>query len=204
MDQENQTWQEACTELSKYCRVMCWFSHMTNVNSFILVYINLNSTSQHDSNVSLFVQTEYPHRGRKWYQGLSYVYFFIIRGKMLNLTLCGTMCNYQLQLTALFSFIYFSEIIICVTGLQSTRCSSSYMELFCRKQIVMINIIFIVVSTAFIVFHQYLMRVLIGRPYLLDMTTEDYWDDNHSYVFSITVHSKFFEQVIHKLFCSTV
>ncbi|XP_039202888.1 cation channel sperm-associated protein subunit beta isoform X1 [Crotalus tigris] len=50
------------------------------------------------------------------------------------------------------------------------------------------------VNTAFLVFHQYLMRVLVGRPFLLDMTTEDYWDDNHSYVFSIIVQSKFFEQ----------
>ncbi|XP_070797427.1 cation channel sperm-associated auxiliary subunit beta [Pituophis catenifer annectens] len=50
------------------------------------------------------------------------------------------------------------------------------------------------VNTAFIVFHQYMMRVLIGRPNLLDMTAADYWDDNHSYVFNIIVRSKFFEQ----------
>ncbi|XP_013911696.1 PREDICTED: dnaJ homolog subfamily C member 5B, partial [Thamnophis sirtalis] len=47
---------------------------------------------------------------------------------------------------------------------------------------------------AFVVFHQYLMRVLVGRPNLLELTTEDYWDDNHSYIFKIIVHSKFFEQ----------
>ncbi|XP_058018575.1 cation channel sperm-associated auxiliary subunit beta [Ahaetulla prasina] len=50
------------------------------------------------------------------------------------------------------------------------------------------------VNTAFTVFHRYLMRVLVGRPNLLDMTTQDYWDDNHSYVFNIIARSKFFEQ----------
>ncbi|KAH0620425.1 hypothetical protein JD844_020860 [Phrynosoma platyrhinos] len=39
-----------------------------------------------------------------------------------------------------------------------------------------------------------LMRVLIGKPTLLDVDAEDYWDDSDSYIVRINVHSKFFEQ----------
>ncbi|XP_070609354.1 cation channel sperm-associated auxiliary subunit beta-like [Erythrolamprus reginae] len=50
------------------------------------------------------------------------------------------------------------------------------------------------VNTAFIVFHQYMMTILIGRPSLLDLTTDDYWDDNHSYIFNFIARSRFFQQ----------
>ncbi|XP_070595911.1 cation channel sperm-associated auxiliary subunit beta-like [Erythrolamprus reginae] len=50
------------------------------------------------------------------------------------------------------------------------------------------------INTAFIVFHQLMMTVLIGRPSLLDFTTDDYWDDNQSYIFNFIARSRFFIQ----------
>ncbi|KAM6459099.1 cation channel sperm-associated auxiliary subunit beta [Liasis olivaceus] len=50
------------------------------------------------------------------------------------------------------------------------------------------------VNTAYLIFHRYLMRVIVGRPSLLDVVTEDYWDDNQNYIVNISVQSKFFEQ----------
>ncbi|XP_063149772.1 cation channel sperm-associated auxiliary subunit beta [Candoia aspera] len=50
------------------------------------------------------------------------------------------------------------------------------------------------VNTAYLVLYRHLMRVTIGRPSLLDVTTEDYWDDNYSYMINITAQSKFFQQ----------
>ncbi|XP_062824198.1 cation channel sperm-associated auxiliary subunit beta isoform X1 [Anolis carolinensis] len=50
------------------------------------------------------------------------------------------------------------------------------------------------VNVAYQVFHRQLMRVVVGRPTLLDVDTTDYWDDSDSYVIHITVQSRFFEQ----------
>ncbi|XP_054828600.1 cation channel sperm-associated auxiliary subunit beta [Eublepharis macularius] len=51
------------------------------------------------------------------------------------------------------------------------------------------------VNVAFQVFQMDLMEVIVGRPSLLDVITEDYWDDTDSYILKIMVQSKFFEQV---------
>uniref|UniRef100_A0ABM5FB98 Cation channel sperm-associated auxiliary subunit beta n=1 Tax=Pogona vitticeps TaxID=103695 RepID=A0ABM5FB98_9SAUR len=50
------------------------------------------------------------------------------------------------------------------------------------------------VNVAYQAFHIQLMRVVSGRPSLLDVTTEDFWDDSDSYVVYINVQSKFFEK----------
>ncbi|KAF7251677.1 Cation channel sperm-associated protein subunit beta [Varanus komodoensis] len=50
------------------------------------------------------------------------------------------------------------------------------------------------VNTAYQVFHLALMKVIVGRPSLLEVNAEDYWDDNYSYIINISVQSKFFEQ----------
>ncbi|XP_060118313.1 cation channel sperm-associated auxiliary subunit beta-like [Heteronotia binoei] len=50
------------------------------------------------------------------------------------------------------------------------------------------------VNVAYRVFHMHLMKVIVGKPNLLDVNTEAYWDDNDSYTVKIRVKSKFFEQ----------
>nr|XP_060611139.1 cation channel sperm-associated auxiliary subunit beta [Anolis sagrei ordinatus] len=52
----------------------------------------------------------------------------------------------------------------------------------------------VVTGRAYQVFHRQLMRVVVGRPTLLDVDTTDYWDDSDSYVIHITVQSRFFEK----------
>ncbi|XP_063003703.1 cation channel sperm-associated auxiliary subunit beta [Elgaria multicarinata webbii] len=50
------------------------------------------------------------------------------------------------------------------------------------------------VNVAYQVFHLEVMNIIVGRPSLLDVNAEDYWDDNYSYIIDINVHSKFFEK----------
>ncbi|XP_077780841.1 cation channel sperm-associated auxiliary subunit beta-like isoform X1 [Podarcis muralis] len=50
------------------------------------------------------------------------------------------------------------------------------------------------VNVAYNVFHNRLMYIAIGRPSLLDVSTNIYFDDNNSNLIDITVHSKFFEK----------
>ncbi|XP_053126347.1 cation channel sperm-associated auxiliary subunit beta-like isoform X8 [Hemicordylus capensis] len=49
-------------------------------------------------------------------------------------------------------------------------------------------------TTAYPVFHMPLMMIAVGRPSLLDVSTENHWDNTDSYIMEIMVHSKFFEQ----------
>ncbi|XP_053126318.1 cation channel sperm-associated auxiliary subunit beta-like isoform X6 [Hemicordylus capensis] len=51
-----------------------------------------------------------------------------------------------------------------------------------------------VVIPAYPVFHMPLMMIAVGRPSLLDVSTENHWDNTDSYIMEIMVHSKFFEQ----------
>lgn len=57
-------------------------------------------------------------------------------------------------------------------------------------------------STAYRVFHLPLMRVILGKPNLLDVSTKASWDDTDSYTIRIRVHNKFFEQVTDDQHCS--
>ncbi|XP_053126212.1 cation channel sperm-associated auxiliary subunit beta-like isoform X2 [Hemicordylus capensis] len=50
------------------------------------------------------------------------------------------------------------------------------------------------VNIAYPVFHMPLMMIVVGRPSLLDVSTENHWDNTDSYIMEIMVHSKFFEQ----------
>ncbi|XP_053126264.1 cation channel sperm-associated auxiliary subunit beta-like isoform X7 [Hemicordylus capensis] len=49
-------------------------------------------------------------------------------------------------------------------------------------------------TSAYPVFHMPLMMIVVGRPSLLDVSTENHWDNTDSYIMEIMVHSKFFEQ----------
>ncbi|XP_015282591.1 PREDICTED: cation channel sperm-associated protein subunit beta-like [Gekko japonicus] len=50
------------------------------------------------------------------------------------------------------------------------------------------------VNVAYPVFQMPLMEVIVGKPNLLDVDTEDYWDDTDSYTIQLHVQSRFFEQ----------
>ncbi|XP_060118315.1 cation channel sperm-associated auxiliary subunit beta-like [Heteronotia binoei] len=50
------------------------------------------------------------------------------------------------------------------------------------------------VNVAYPVFQVPLMEVIVGKPNLLDIDTEDYWDDTDSYIMKLHVRSIFSEQ----------
>lgn len=39
------------------------------------------------------------------------------------------------------------------------------------------------------------MEVIVGNPNLLDVHTEDYWDDTDAYIMNLHVQSRFFNEV---------
>ncbi|XP_066480131.1 cation channel sperm-associated auxiliary subunit beta [Tiliqua scincoides] len=50
------------------------------------------------------------------------------------------------------------------------------------------------INTAFPIFHMPLLKIIVGRPDLLEVIPVDYWDNTDSYVVELGIHSEFFEQ----------
>ncbi|KAJ6661859.1 hypothetical protein lerEdw1_013030 [Lerista edwardsae] len=50
------------------------------------------------------------------------------------------------------------------------------------------------INIAFPVFHMPLMKMVVGRPSLLELKPQYYWDIADSYVMEFSIHSNFFEQ----------